>query len=127
VVFAVHLDLARPHEASAATTDLQARAGGVQAPLHAGAPLLGRSHPCGRSRRAGRRSPDRSATPRRAAPRATCAARALATIVFVGVQPTLTQVPPSGPRSHSKTLRPASANRAASGTPAWPLPMTITS
>ena len=46
--------------------------------------------------------------------------RALATMVFVGVQPTLIQVPPTCSRSMMAVLRPASAKSRASGFPAWP-------
>src|SRR2546430_660940 len=67
------------------------------------------------------------ATPHRAAFRATHAARALATIVLVGMQPLLTQVPPLEPRSIIATLRPACARRTARNGPAWPPPMTIAS
>ncbi len=63
-----------------------------------------------------------STTPNSAARRAMWAASALATRVLVGVQPVLTQVPPSLSRSTSTTLRPASARRPASAGPAWPAP-----
>ena len=66
-------------------------------------------------------------TPHSAARRATCAARALATQVFVGTQPLLTQVPPSGPRSISTVFKPSRAQRAAIDGPAWPAPITIAS
>ena len=59
--------------------------------------------------------------------RATCAARALAIIVLVGVQPLFTQVPPSAARSMTTTLLPWLASLVASGTPPCPVPMTITS
>jgi hypothetical protein len=58
---------------------------------------------------------------------ATCAARALAIIVFVGVQPVFEQVPPSSAPSKSATFSPASAKRIATGVPAWPLPTMMTS
>ncbi len=61
---------------------------------------------------------------------ARCAARAtaaLATSVFVGMQPVLTQVPPTFPRSTMATFMPAPASRAAREGPAWPVPMTIAS
>ena len=72
-----------------------------------------------RRRRCARRSRPRC--------RATCAARALATSVFVGMQPSLTQVPPRCSRSTSAVFRPAPASRAARKGPAWPLPMTMAS
>ena len=46
--------------------------------------------------------------------------RTLATSVFVGVQPTLTHVPPKRLRSMIAVLKPAPANREASVGPAWP-------
>ena len=55
------------------------------------------------------------------------ATAALATSVFVGMQPVLTQVPPTFPRSMMATLMPAPASRAAREGPAWPVPMTIAS
>ena len=58
---------------------------------------------------------------------ATCAARALAISVFVGMQPTLTQVPPTRLRSRMAVLRPEAARRTASAGPACPVPMTIAS
>src|SRR5712671_3388474 len=62
------------------------------------------------------------------APRpATCAARALATNVLVGMQPTFTQVPPSSLRSMSAVFSPSLSRRAHSAGPAWPVPMTIVS
>jgi hypothetical protein len=66
-------------------------------------------------------------TPYSAARRATCAVRALATSVLVGMQPSLTQVPPRCSRSTSTVFMPASARRTASDGAAWPLPMTIAS
>src|SRR6187402_2287685 len=66
-------------------------------------------------------------TPYSAARRATCAVRALATSVLVGMQPSLTQVPPRCSRSISAVFRPALASRTASGGPAWPAPITIAS
>src|SRR5262249_40319069 len=66
-------------------------------------------------------------TPRRAAFRATWAVRALAIMVLVGVQPLLIQVPPSCAASAISTRLPAAASRAASGTPACPLPITMMS
>src|SRR5712691_9796204 len=66
-------------------------------------------------------------TPNPAAWRATWAARALATRVLVGMQPTLTQVPPNRLRSMMAVFMPASVRRAASGGPAWPVPMTMAS
>ena len=68
-----------------------------------------------------------SITPKSAPRRATCAARALAINVLVGMQPLLTQVPPTRWRSIIATLRPALPRRTASGGPAWPVPMTIAS
>ncbi len=55
------------------------------------------------------------------------AAAALATSVFVGMQPVLTHVPPKDPRSTIATRIPAAERRAASGGPAWPVPMMIAS
>src|ERR1700676_296795 len=66
-------------------------------------------------------------TPKAASLRATCAARGLATSVLVGMQPTLTQVPPKRLRSRIAVLRPRLARRTASDGPAWPVPMTIAS
>ncbi|MNL68438.1 hypothetical protein D3C87_1931570 [compost metagenome] len=66
-------------------------------------------------------------TPYSAPRRATWAARALATRVFVGMQPALTQVPPRNLRSISATFMPFSAMRAARNGPAWPAPMKIAS
>jgi hypothetical protein len=66
-------------------------------------------------------------TPKSAARRATWAARALATSVFVGMQPVLTQVPPKRPRSTTATFMPEPASRRASAGPAWPVPMMIAS
>ena len=57
-------------------------------------------------------------TPQFAAVRATCAARALAISVFVGMQPLLTQVPPKRLRSMIAVLRPDCARRTASDGPA---------
>jgi len=53
--------------------------------------------------------------------------RALATIVLVGVHPSLMHVPPTWVRSTSAVFRPARANARASGVPAWPEPMITTS
>src|SRR5436190_9663973 len=66
-------------------------------------------------------------TPYSAACRATCAARALATSVFVGMHPTLTQVPPRSLRSTIAVLRPDCASRTARAGPACPAPITIAS
>ena len=66
-------------------------------------------------------------TPKSAARRATCAARALATSVLVGMQPSLTQVPPRCSRSISAVFMPALARRTARNGPAWPVPMTMAS
>src|SRR6185369_9108544 len=59
--------------------------------------------------------------------RATCAAYALATSVFVGMHPVFTHVPPNLWRSIMATSMPAAANRAAKDGPAWPVPMMIAS
>ncbi len=61
-------------------------------------------------------------TPNSRARRATYATRALATNVLVGVQPTLTQVPPTSLRSITPVFHPASAIALASGFPALPRP-----
>ncbi len=66
-------------------------------------------------------------TPYTLARPATCATLALATIVFVGEQPSLTHVPPTWARSTSAVRRPARANAPASGPPPCPAPITITS
>ncbi len=66
-------------------------------------------------------------TPNSAARRARCAAYALATIVLVGMQPVLTQVPPKRPRSITATLLPERARRLATKGPACPVPMTMAS
>ena len=66
-------------------------------------------------------------TPKSPARRATWAARALAISVLVGMQPTLTQVPPTRFRSRIAVLRPAEASRTARGGPACPVPMMIAS
>ena len=66
-------------------------------------------------------------TPYCAAVRATCAARALATYVLVGVQPTFTQVPPNRCRSITAVRLPLCASRTASGEPPCPVPMTTAS
>jgi len=66
-------------------------------------------------------------TPNSAARRATCANSALATRVFVGMQPVLMQVPPNNPRSMMATLRPAFASRIARNGPDCPVPMMIAS
>lgn len=55
------------------------------------------------------------------------ATRALATIVLVGVQPVLMQVPPTCSRSINATFQPARASSSVSGLPAWPAPMTMAS
>src|SRR6266849_2985042 len=55
------------------------------------------------------------------------ARRALATIVLVGVQPTLIQVPPTWPRSISATFRPAFAKAMGRSLPPRLLPITIAS
>ncbi len=57
--------------------------------------------------------------------RARYATRPLASIVFVGVQPSLTQVPPMWLRSTSAVRRPASANALQRGVPPCPEPITI--
>src|SRR5689334_13228019 len=66
-------------------------------------------------------------TPYSPALRATCAARALAMRVFVGMHPLLTHVPPSSFRSMIAVLRPDCARRTARDGPACPAPMTIAS
>ncbi len=66
-------------------------------------------------------------TPNREARRTVSAAAALATSVFVGMQPVLTQVPPMAPRSTIATFMPAAERRAASAGPACPVPMMIAS
>ena len=66
-------------------------------------------------------------TPKSAARRATWAARALATSALVGMQPTLTQVPPKRCRSMTAVRMPAADNSAARLGPAWPVPMMIAS
>ena len=48
-------------------------------------------------------------------------------MVFVGVHPTFTQVPPTYSRSTTAVRRPAPARSRASGFPAWPVPRTIAS
>lgn len=67
------------------------------------------------------------AIPYREARRARCAAEALATKVLVGVQPVLTQVPPTALRSTTATFIPVLARRSAKDGPAWPAPITIAS
>jgi len=67
------------------------------------------------------------AMPNSAARWAARATAALAMRVFVGMQPVLTQVPPTFPRSRMATFMPAAARRAARAGPAWPVPMTIAS
>ncbi len=57
-------------------------------------------------------------TPKSAARRTGWAAHALATIVFVGVQPVLTHVPPNNLRSMIATFIPAAARRCARKEPA---------
>ena len=59
--------------------------------------------------------------------RAMWIARALPTRVLVGMQPTLTQVPPSSLRSMIAVFRPSAPRRAASAGPACPAPMTMAS
>ena len=59
--------------------------------------------------------------------RAVWAAWALATSVFVGMQPEFTQVPPTSLRSITATVCPAAVSLPASGGPAWPAPMMIAS
>src|SRR5258708_14417148 len=54
--------------------------------------------------------------------RATCAAYALATSVFVGIHPVLTHVPPNLCRSIIATVIPAAANRSARRGPTPTLP-----
>src|SRR5262249_24124087 len=66
-------------------------------------------------------------TPKSDARRAMWAAYALATTVFVGMQPVLTQVPPKNFRSITPTVRPESTRRCASAGPAWPVPMMMAS
>ncbi len=73
------------------------------------------------------RTPDGTTTPQPPLARTTCAARALAISVFVGMQPLLTQVPPNNLRSMIAVLRPALASLTASGGPACPVPMTMAS
>ncbi len=43
------------------------------------------------------------------------------------MQPVLTQVPPTAPRSTIATFMPAAERRAASAGPAWPVPMMMAS
>jgi hypothetical protein len=59
----------------------------------------------------------RVSTPKSPARRARWATRALAIIVFVGVQPSLMHVPPTCLRSMTATVWPASAIAPASGPP----------
>jgi len=66
-------------------------------------------------------------TPYSPARRAMCATCALATSALVGVQPSLTQVPPKCSRSMNATLRPAPVNREVNAEAAWPLPITMAS
>ena len=66
-------------------------------------------------------------TPNSSARRTALAAAALATSVFVGMQPVLTHVPPKDARSTIATFIPAADRRAAREGPAWPVPMTIAS
>src|SRR5215510_6100571 len=73
-----------------------------------------------------RTSPSKT-NPYSAPRRATCAAYALATIVFVGIHPVLTHVPPNLWRSIIATVLPAPANLAAKDGPAWPVPMMMAS
>jgi hypothetical protein len=54
-------------------------------------------------------------------------ARALATSVLVGTQPTLTQVPPKWWRSITAVFSPSLLQRAAMAGPAWPAPTTMAS
>ena len=68
-----------------------------------------------------------SITPKSAPRRAMCAARALAISALVGMQPLLTQVPPTSLRSMMAVLRLDLPRRTASGGPAWPVPMMIAS
>src|SRR3984893_8140384 len=56
-----------------------------------------------------------------------CTARALATSVLVGMQPTLTQVPPRSLRSISAVLIPSLSRRAQSAGAACPVPITMAS
>ena len=53
--------------------------------------------------------------------------RPLATIVLVGVQPSLMQVPPGYLRSMVNTRRPVPASSGPKGTAAWPAPMMMAS
>ncbi len=69
----------------------------------------------------------RFAPPYSAARRAWWATSALATSVFVGVHPVLTQVPPKRWRSTTATVIPAAAKRAYQRRTAWPAPMTMAS
>jgi hypothetical protein len=68
-----------------------------------------------------------TATPKSAARRTMWAAYALATMVLVGMQPVLTQVPPNSLRSMIATFMPAPASRFARDGPAWPVPMMMAS
>ena len=72
-------------------------------------------------------TPPEITTPNSAARRATWAARALATSALVGMQPTLTQVPPKRWRSITAVRRPAADRSAARLGPACPVPMMIAS
>src|SRR5262245_18303922 len=66
-------------------------------------------------------------TPYSAARRARYATRALATMVLVGVQPTLMHVPPTYCRSTTAVFQPAAPRAPASGFPDWPVPMIMAS
>jgi hypothetical protein len=119
------VDLHRPliHEAGVPAHDPQPLAGARQPPLDALAPagddgVLAVHH---------RGQVHDTRMPSGPAVRATCAARALAIIVLVGVQPVFTQVPPSADRSMTTTFLPWPASFVARGTPPCPVPMTITS
>jgi hypothetical protein len=48
-------------------------------------------------------------------------------MVFVGMHPVFTQVPPKRPRSMIATFMPAAVSRPARGGPACPVPMMIAS
>ena len=86
-----------------------------------------RSCPCAPSPWPCRRVTSPVPMPYSAPRRATWAACALATSVLVGMQPELTQVPPTSLRSITATVWPASVSLPASGGPAWPAPTMIAS